>query len=444
MSSLIINGPAKLKGNIKVQGAKNSAMKHVFIPLITEDKFTLENIPRIGSIEKHLELMRYFGADISWNGNNTIDIDTTNVNAKKQIPKEFIYYTSGGCLVIPIIASKYGSCTIEIDPQRKDYGGDQIGSRVLKDILKTLEKCGIKHKQKSESQITFSLGSKNPFNFNVPVNSFSASVIALFCALFKNGKSTIINFTKVQEFDDILNFLKRAGASIKQDQNKLFVSGPAKLTGTTYKNMGDPHDLVTWISAGLATNSEITIEGIEYKKMKLEVLEKVLDQMNAKIDLHSTKDLLKPQLNKLKPIKIYSGSYPMFTTEWQVLLSPLFTQIKGESRVVETLFANRMQHWSELAKMGVNFDFYKDPKYHEVQGNPRAVKINGPQRLYGANVNARDVRTGATLIIAAMIAKGTTTINDAEHIDRGYGDIKSRLEKLGVKVSTKSCSDFHI
>jgi len=198
--------------------------------------------------------------------------------------------------------------------------------------------------------------------------------------------------------------------------------------------MNDPHDFITWLFAGLATNSDIVIEGVEYEKMKLDVLEKILAKMNVDVDLHSPSLILKPQLANLKPVNIFSGSYPMFTTEWQVLISPLLTQIKGESRVVETLFANRMQHWIELAKMGASCSFFKDLKYHESEGRPRAVKVTGPQNLQGAEVDARDVRTGAALIIASLIANGKTTINNSEHIDRGYEAVHEKLKKSGVSV----------
>ncbi len=437
MSSLIINGPSKLKGKVQIQGAKNSAMKHIFIPMITNDIYTLENIPKIGSINNHLDLMHLLGSKITWHDKNTISINTKNISEIKRIPKESIYYTSGGCHIIPIIASKYGKCEIELDPERIDYGGDQIGSRRFKDIVETLKQCGYKYKR-SESYATFLIDSRASIKLRVPGNSFGASVNILFSSLFKNGKSTIIDYSHIPEFEDILNLLMKAEAKIIVTPRKLEVFGPAKLKGVTYKNMNDPHDLATWIFAGLTTSSEITIEGIEYEKMKLDVLEKILRKMNVEIDLHSYSTIIKPQLRNIKPIKVYSGSYPMFTTEWQVLISPLLTQIKGESKVVETLFANRMQHWNEMAKMGIHTTFFKDPHFPEVESMPRAVKVSGPQKLHGTKVDAHDVRTGAALIIAGLIAEGKTIIQNAEHIDRGYEAIDKRLNTLGVRVKRNS------
>ncbi len=433
MAKIIIEGPSRLNGVVKVQGAKNSAMKHIFIPLIYEGEYILENIPRIGSTEKHIELIEHFGAKIDWISNNTLHINTKNVNKNKLIPKELLYFTSGGNHIIPIIASRFGTCEIEIEENRTDYGGDKIGSRKFIDIIKTLKLCGISAQDKQTS-ITFTLESTKAFNFDVPVGSFTATVLAVFSALFKNGISRISNYTQVNEFHDILEFLLKAGANIKITPSYLDIMGPTVLTDATYRNMNDPHDFVTCLVAGLATNSEITIEGIQYQKMRLNTLDDVLKMMNINLDLHQDISTLKPQLENIKPISLFAGQYPLFTTEWQVLFSPLLTQINGDSNIVETFFADRMRHWSELEKLGIKFTFYKDPNYPETNNNPRAVKISGSQQLKGGNVNALDVRTGAALVIAGLIAKGETQISGIENIERGYENLVGRFRQLGADI----------
>ncbi|KKQ97337.1 MAG: UDP-N-acetylglucosamine 1-carboxyvinyltransferase [Candidatus Woesebacteria bacterium GW2011_GWB1_39_12] len=435
MKNILIKGPSKLSGKVKAQGAKNSAMKHIFIPLITNDTFVLENIPRIGSTEKHTDILKMQGAKLEWSGRNTLIINTKNVIKPQTVPKELLYFTSDANKVIPILASKFGKCLVEIDPERSDRGGDQIGSRRFNEIIPTLKEFGIGAKYKNSRLIEFYLNSKRPFKYKSPVSSFTISVLALFSALFKKGKSQISNFTLIPEFDDIVEFLIAAGAKITKAEKLLQVFGPVQIKGITYKNMYDPHDLVTWISAALTTNSKLTIEGIEYEKMKLQTLERTFDKMNIGMDLHKFTARLNPQLTSIKPLNIYAGQYPLFTSEWQVLISPLLTQIQGKSEVIETIFANRMQHWNEMAKMGVKFEFFKDPKYPEVDDNPRAVKVTGPQKLYGAKVDARDVRTGAALVIAGLAAKGKTEITNTEHIERGYENLVERLKSLGANIN---------
>lgn len=434
MSHLTILGPSKLKGKIKIQGAKNSAMKHVFIPLITEDLYTLKNIPKIGSIDNHLELMRLLGSDVNWLSQDTLTIDSRKISKPTLIPKNLMYYTSGASQIIPLITSKFGVCKIEIDSMRHDYGGDQIGSRNFADILTTLKHCGITTTKK-DSLLTFSLTSTAAFKFTVPNSSFTATILATFSALFKKGKSVIAKYTSVPEFADIVNYLIAAGAKIVKTPNLLTIYGPTNIKGISYTNMYDPHDLVTWIVASLSTNSKLTIEGVEYAKMKLDALEKTLMAMNVLIDLRSFTTTIQPQLAKIKPVNISAGQYPMFTTEWQVLFSPLLTQIAGESTVVETFFANRMQHWNELKKMGVHVNFFEIPNHPQENNHPRAVSVTGPQQLSGTKVVALDVRTGAALVVAGLIANGKTYITNIDNIERGYANIVERLTRLGVAAS---------
>lgn len=434
MKKIIIEGPCKLKGSVKIQGAKNSAMKHVFIPLITNGVYTLDNIPQIGSTQKHLKLVELQGAKIKWANKNKVIIDTRNVKKAHTIPKSLFYYTSGATHIIPILASRFGTCKIKVDPIRKDSGGDQIGSRTLKQIILTLEKCGVSCKRSTSDVLEFKNESEENFVFDVPVNSFSASVLSLFCALFKKGKSKIRNCTSVCEFWDIVNFLTSAGAKIEVNSNDLMVTGPAKLHSIIYKNMSDVHDFVTFLSAALSTNSDIKFTGIDYSKMRLEYMEKTTDKMNIEVDYGNNSAHVLPQLTKIKSYKIFAGQAPKFVTEWQVLFSPLLTQIRGTTKVVETMYSNRMQHWNEMKKMGANYKFYKDAKYPEQNGMPRAVRITGPQKLKGAKVIANDVRSGAALVISGLIATGKTQVSGVEHIQRGYENLVERLQKLGATI----------
>lgn len=463
MSKIIIHGPCKLKGKVKVQGAKNAAMKHLFIPLLSNDKFTIHNVPKIGTINKLLELVQLQGAKLKWKKKNTIVIDTTNVKESVRIPADIFYYTSGGIFSIPILASKYGRCIIEKDKKRDDYGGDQIGGRAFSQIIRTLNQLGIKCNEEKDTFI-FSKVSDKPFKFVVPVESFSASVLTTFCALFKNGESKVFKYTPDAEFADIIEFLQRAGAKIKKNEDSLIIKGNANLNGIEYTTMGDRHDFATWVSAALITNSQIEIQNIDYKKMRLDAMDKVANQMGINLEYSENSCLVKTNLSELisptsptvrresrrnkvktdkgglKPVSIHAGRYPDFQTEWQVLFSPIFTQIKGKSRVVEKLFPDRMQHWKELEKMGAKFKFIKTEIIPEFpytgtgKRPPNAVEVTGPVKLKGAKVQAQDVRSGAALIIAGLAAEGKTEISDIEHIERGYEDIVGRLQKLGAKI----------
>jgi UDP-N-acetylglucosamine 1-carboxyvinyltransferase len=437
MRKIVIDGPTTLKGKVEIQGAKNSAMKHVVIPLISNGKYKLTNIPRISSIDNLLQIVGLQGVKYLWTEPNSLEFDSSQVTLSTQIPKELFYHTSGGAYPIPILVSRFGKCALETNPERSDYGGDQIGSRTLEMIRQTLRNLGIESKYISNI-LEFSLKSLDALTYKVPNGSFMASVLATFAMLFKKGKSKMVNFSRTVEFKDILDLLIIAGAKIKFDNNDLYIYGPTELKSFNYKNMPDVHDFVTFLSAALSTNSELSIENIDYSKMNLEKLDKKLREMNVKIQFNKYSTTVASQLHLIKSVEILAGQPPIFTTEWQVLLSPLLTQISGTSSVVESFYSDRMEHWLKLGKMGAKYEFFKNPKYPEVDGQPRAVKVFGPQKLHGAKVEAKDVRSGAALVIAGLIAGGKTEITGIENIERGYEDLVVRFEKLGANIKYSS------
>jgi UDP-N-acetylglucosamine 1-carboxyvinyltransferase len=196
MKRIVINGPNKLSGTVNVQGAKNSAVKHILIPLITNGIFVLKNIPDIKDIRELLKLAKLQGAKVAYIDRNTIKIDTNNINKSCLIPRSLFYTTSSAINLIPILASKFGSCEVEIDPEREDWGGDRIGSRKLESILETLRLFGFKITKRNSNLLLFTLESKAPFTFKVPSKSFAASTLAVISALFKKGTSSIYDFTE--------------------------------------------------------------------------------------------------------------------------------------------------------------------------------------------------------------------------------------------------------
>lgn len=400
--------------------------------LLVNDKFSLENIPDIGSNRKLLELVMLQGASATWEG-NTVNIDTTKVDKPQIIPAELFYYTSGAIFLIPILAHRFGTCILETLDTRDDTGGCQIGSREFSIITNTLKELGINHTREN-NQYHFFVDSLAPFEYTVPVRSFSASVNSVIAALFKKGTSKISKITGEADFDDTIRMLMKMGAKIKQEGDILFISGQQGLHGVQFFNMFDRHDFITFLSSALTTNSEITICNIDHEIMKLDALDEVISQMGIQLEYSANSCYVPSQLSTLKPVNIVAGLYPNFITEWQVLFSPLLTQIKGDSKVVETVFANRMRHWEELGKMRARYEFYTDSLYPEAGNNPRAVRVTGPVELREASVKANDVRAGAALIIAGLAARGKTVVSNTEQIHRGYEHLVERLQLLGADI----------
>lgn len=431
-----VNGPTILRGAVNLQGAKNSALKHIISPLLANDKFVLDNIPDITSVVSILEIVKLQGADVKQLTRNKISVDTSKLDGSQVISSDLFYHTSGGILFIPILASRFGKCEIILDDLRKDTGGDQIG-RTMSWQESKLEEIGIS-KTIRKNRAIYSLASKNPFEYEIPGRAFSISVGAVYTALFRKGTSRIYNYCLAAEFDDIVLMLKSMGARITVKKDVILVRGNNRLDGVKYTNMHDKQDFVTFLSAALCTQSKIIIRNVEYEKMKLDCLDGFLKE--AGIKLHYDKsamtcEVIGDKIKDLKPVDLVAAEYPDFVTEWQVLLSPLLALIKGESTVVEGIFPDRMRHWKELSKFGARYEYYKVSGYPEIRQNPRAVKIQGPVSFKGANVQGKDVRAAAAMIISALAADGKSKIIDPDgNIDRGYEDLAHRLKKLGADI----------
>ncbi|MBU0976468.1 hypothetical protein KJ918_06730 [Patescibacteria group bacterium] len=388
MHKIIIEGPNKLNGSVRLQGAKNSAMKHIVFTLLKNGKYLLSNIPDISSAQNLIRIVELQGGKVIRDKSGILSIDTRNVTKPHRINSDLFFHTSGAVHLIPILASRSGTCEIEKHATRKDYGGDKIGARSLDSVINTLAECGISCEEKAEAY-EFKIVSDRPFSYNVPVNSFAATVNVVLAALFKNGKSRIRNITREPEFSDVLDFLIEMNSKIKQEDNDLIIDGNSELREISYTIIPDRNDFATWVSAALTTKSEIMIENVNYEKMRLEQMDKVKDEMGFDLEYSGSSCLVKPNTHKLKPLTIEGGRYPAFQTEWQVLFSPVVTQINGTSRIIELLYPNRMKHWEELSKLGAKFRYIQSEKTPEFAihktaidtKTENAVEVSGPQKV---------------------------------------------------------------
>lgn len=296
-------------------------------------------------------------------------------------------------------------------------------------VIKTLQECGIETEELSDKYI-FRLVSKDSFVIDAH-NSFAASTNALIASLFKNGKSRIINCTKAPEFADNLIFLKQSGVQCRLNATETEIEGPVVLSPTEFRCMSDKNDFVTWLFAAIAAKSTIEFTNVNLKKINITPLFPILDTWGISLN-QIDEQIVRIDLSKmhLKPVEVIAGNYPLFHSDWQPLIAPILTQIEGTSIIVDTLFDNRLRYWEQLGKMGARFEFYKDPRAEEKNGNPRAVRVFGATKLQATKLEATDVRAGAGFAIAGLIAQGKTKISGMEHIERGYEDLETKLKKL--------------
>ncbi|MDQ7020637.1 MAG: hypothetical protein Q9M91_02205 [Candidatus Dojkabacteria bacterium] len=338
-----------------------------------------------------------------------------------------------------MLIARFGECEIEIILERDDTGGDQIGRTFnLETDRKIMNEFNVDVELKGNIMV-YKERDKAPLDIDAK-NSFGFTLGGIFFLLGKDGISKIQNPSHMAELYDVIEALNKMGAEIKIEDKKLITVVEGKeLHGVDFTCMYDKHNFITLLSAALCTESEITIENIDFEKMKLGSLDLFLKQSGVKIEFNDkdkTAFIPSQKLSDLKTVDLIASDLPDFVTEWQVLLSPLFSLIKGQSNIVEGYFTNRMRHWEEMKKFGANYEFYTHPDFDEdSDNNPRAVKVNRVEKLKAAIATSRDVKCGAMLLIAGMVAEGESVINDPEdHIKRGYENLAGVLNILGAKI----------
>jgi UDP-N-acetylglucosamine 1-carboxyvinyltransferase len=434
MSELSIVGQSKLSGEVHIQGAKNSAMKHIIIPLISQMTLQLHNIPRIGSVDNLLSLVELFNVKYEWTGKNSLRVSSIDQPENDvTIPANIFYYTSGGIITIPILASRFGCCKISKGQEGDESGGDKIG-RSMENIIKALKCFGIEYSEDDENHI-YTLINRKPFRYEVIGNSFGASMNAILAALYKDGESTIINPSTEIELLDIIKLLKKIGAQIEVSDGLISVIGTSNYNDAEHTNILDKNDLATWCALSVATRSQLEfVADTSFEKIDLDPLFDLYRKWG--VGIHLSGDSLNFDISnlKLKPITMRAGIYPQFHTDWQQLLAPILATIPGQSTIIDEFFPMRTKHMEELAKLGIEYEINELEEKNAWDTNLREVTITGGLDLHANEISATDVRGGASVIIGALIANGRSRITRVEEIDRGYENLVGRLRRVGANI----------
>ena len=427
-----VQGGQRLKGRVKIQGAKNSAMRYIILPILAPGVFEFGGIPNISSCGVLLEMLEDMGAKVKWDEANKVLINSEGVHVR-QISNKHFFHTSGAVYAVQAMVGKFGECVVENIDGRSDSGGDQIGRKLDMGLWGHL---GISI-EKSERRMKFVLKNKDQFKIDAK-RTFGISTAGVLAGLFRSGRSEIDNPNESPEFEDLIKVIGEMGGRIKNEGRKLLVEAGVDLSPVRWTCLPDRHDLVTWVSMALATRSELTIENIDYKGMKLGNLTSLLEKLGAVVDFDVKLRECRVAVRDLRPVRQVFHDYPLPATEWQVLLAPVFARIQGKSEIVEGYYTDRLGHWVQLQKMGAQFEYYIDPNYPEVDGKPRAVRIEGVANLQGVELEGKDVRSVAAMLISGMAGVGKSVILDRDNnLDRGYEDFIGRARGLGAAIEIK-------
>ena len=409
-----IKGGKKLKGILKVGGAKNAALPIFVATLIEKGKYVLKNVPELMDIDTLSELMESLGVEVKKIEKNTYEI--TNNGLKDLTARyELVKKMRASFLVMGAMLAHSKKAIVSLP------GGCAIGARPVDLHLKGFEKIGVKleiehgYVHASAEEL---LGGE--FTFDFP--SVGATQNVIMAAVKAKGITILDNVAREPEVEDLCNFLNSMGAKIKGvGSSKLVITGVEKLIPGEYSIMPDRIVAGTFAVAAIMFDGDIEVEGF-IPEDSASVLSK-FREMGVVYEIKENKFKVLSKLKDLKPVKVTTMPHPGFPTDLQSPIMTLMCLIDGTSEIKETIFENRFMHVPELNRMGATID---------IDGNNAHIK--GVEKFSSAEVMASDLRAGASLILAALKSDGISTINRIYHVDRGYENLVEKLCAIGADI----------
>jgi UDP-N-acetylglucosamine 1-carboxyvinyltransferase len=435
MKSYIIKGGNPLQGTIRISGSKNVVTKAVIAACLTSEPVTLKNVPEISDIDALLDVIESIGGTVErQNGQVTITVD--------QIKNHTISLAEGArvrtsSMFIAPLLLRTGNAVVP-NPE-----GCRLGARPIERHIEGLEKMGATIEYKSEDGYYHATtdGLKGT-TYRFEKNTHTGTETLIMASTLAKGTTIIENAAEEHEIDDLISLLNSMGAKIKRiEGRKIEITGVEQLHGTTYEIVSDGNELVTFAVLSILTGGNILLENANLDNVGEFLSE--LSKAGASYEIIDGKVRFFAQ-DGLNPTDVVTNPEPGFKTDWQGPWAILMTQARGFSTIHETIYENRFGYVSELRKMGAKIDFFNpevtDPQslynfnYDPQVSYKQAIKIDGPKNLHNAVLTVSDLRAGATVVIASLIAKGESVIYGIEHIERGYEKFVDRLSQVGADI----------
>ena len=414
MPKFIIEGGRPLRGTIKISGSKNAALPIIAATLLTDETCKLSNVPRIDDVKNLLKIMEKIGSKHDFVGND-LTIRTEKITSHI-LDEKLVRKLRASILLMGPMLARVGKCKMP------HPGGCIIGRRPIGVHFDALRMMGVKITQDEEFYFAEVNKLKLPEQIYLDEVSVTGTENALMAASLGTGRTTICPAACEPHVQDLAEFLTQMGARIEgAGTHNLVVEGVDKLSGANHRVVSDEVESGTMAVAAIATKGRIRLENAPIKNM-MPIIHK-LTQMGAEIKIKD--NYIEFIYNgEIKSTKIQVDTWPRIPTDLQPPLTVLATQAEGTSLVHDWLFDRRFGYADDLVKMGANITLC----------DPHRILITGPTKLYPTNMPTLDLRAGAAIMIAALIAKGTSEIEHAETIDRGYEQIDKRLNGLGANI----------
>lgn len=411
MEKFIVKGEVRLKGSLRVGGAKNAALPIMAATVLGGGTHVLHDVPDLSDIRKMQEILVLLGAKVK-REDHTLTIDTSAIQ-QVMIPESLMREMRASVFLLGPLISRFHEARISYP------GGCAIGPRPIDLHIKSLEKIGaqiIEQHGVITAQAKQLTGSEIVFDFP----SVGATENAMMAAVLAKGTTILRNAAREPEIVDLQNFLNKMGARIRgAGSDKISIVGVNRLQPAEYTVMPDRIEAGTFLIAAAITGGELELSNIS-----AEYLWALLDKLSAVGNsVHCGRNFIRLRAGSLNSVDIKTLPFPGFPTDLQAPMLTLLTKASGTSIVTETIFENRFQHVDQLLRMGANI---------RLEG--RSAIVRGVDRLMGASVEAFDLRAGGALVLAALSAVGTSEIHAISHIDRGYESLEKRLQQIGANI----------
>ena len=423
MEKIVIKGGNKLCGEVAISGAKNAAVAIIPACLLINGLCRLENLPDIKDVQLFLKIMSSMGASVTYIDKNTVDIDCTNVDTFE--PGELTRQMRGSSYLMGALLGRFNKC-IAYPP-----GGCDFGTRPIDQHIKGFEAIGATVDLKY-GKIHASAEELVGANVYFDVVSVGATVNLILASVRAKGLTVIENAAKEPHIVDLANFLNAMGAQIRgAGTDTIKIRGVQRLHGGVYSIIPDQIEAGTFMIAAAATRGDVMVSNVIPRH--LDSISAKLEEVGAKIEEFDDRvRVYVPEGTNFKKISFIALPYPGFPTDMQPQLVTLLSTVPGTSIAREGVWDDRFRYVGELSRMGADIN---------VEG--KVAMIHGVERLMGASVRATDLRAGAAMIIAGLMADGITEINEIAHIDRGYENFEEKFAKLGADIHrVEVISDF--
>lgn len=415
MRKIIINGGKELQGEVTVSGAKNSVVALIPAIILSDGVVTLDGVPAISDVDNLIEIIEVMGGSVKRDG-ETLEIDPRGV---KDMPMPFgkinslraSYYFYGSLL------GRYGQATVGLP------GGCDLGPRPIDLHLKAFEAMGASISYEDESmRIATDAGQRiKGAHIYMDTVSVGATINTMLAAAKADGRTVIENAAREPEIIDVATLLNNMGARVRGAGTEVItIEGVDSLHGTRHQVIPDRIEAGSYIAMAAAIGKGIKVKNVLYEHLESFIAK--LEAMGVRMTVEEDAIFVEEQ-GDLKPIDIKTSPYPGFATDLQQPMTPLLLKASGRGKIIDTIYEKRVNHVPELARMGADI---------QVLGGQ--IVYNGPTQLSGVPVKASDLRAGAALVTAGLMAEGQTEITNIEFILRGYSNIIEKLSDLGADI----------